>query len=90
MTDQMWLTGRIIAAVPLDLTSKDGVGQFSLDNDPDLGARVVVDWQHSSGHDRDPAEGQLRILDGDRHGAAEDLTCDGHRCDCFWGRVLGE
>ena len=86
----MRFTGGIIASVPVDLTSKDGVGQFSLDDDADLGAWVIVDRKHCPWHDRDPAEGQFRILDADRHGPAEHLARNSYGCTRFWRSVLGE
>ena len=88
--DHMRLSGRIIALIPLDLAGEHRVGELSLDDDADLGAGVVVNRKHCSRHDRDPAEGQLGIIDGDRYGTAEDLARDGCRCGGFRSRLLGE
>ncbi len=75
--DHARLSSRIIAPVPLDLAGENRIGQLSLDDDADLGAWVMVNWKHRSGHDRDPTESKLRIFDRDRRGAAEDLARDG-------------
>ncbi len=88
--DHVRLPSRIIASVPLDLAGENGVGQLSLNDDADLSAWVIVNWKHRSGHDRDPAEGQLRVLDSGGRGAAENLARDGHWCGGFRGRVLGK
>src|SRR5215212_5676217 len=55
-TDHVRLSGRIIGLMPLDLTGENRVGQLSLDDNADLGARVVMNGKHCSRHDGDPTE----------------------------------
>jgi len=87
--DHVRLSSRIIASVPLDFASENRVGEFSLDDDADLGAWVVMNWKHPSRHNRHPAEGQFGICDADRCGPAQDLAGDGHWRGSFWSSVLG-
>src|SRR5215213_2333761 len=88
--DHARLSNWIIAPVPLDLARENRIGQLSLDDDADLGAWMMVNRQHRSGHDRDPTERKLRIFHRDRCGTTEDLAGDGRRRGSFRGNLLGE
>jgi hypothetical protein len=88
--DHVRLASRANSSVPLNFAGENGVCQLSLNDDADLGAWVVMNWKHRSGHDSHSAQGQLGIFDGHWRGSAENLASDYRWRGGFWSSMLGK